>query len=199
MLGDHSSNVLDFGDSFSGVKVSKVLLIKNTTEANLQVELHSDRSNEISFELKMHHDMVREWNRQSNHFNRQDIDFPKTPKVIESSSTSNSTQLSAANDRDEDVGSKKKIKIHEKQAGDSDEDEIDDGAQEFIDDRDIDSECISIKKQSSDCFETEFDDEGLILDDEDDEFEFDGNVSSRNKGLKVCLILCSTILHINNF
>lgn len=54
-----SGSKLDFGDCYSGIPTSKTLLLRNTTENVLQVELSSDRSKEVSFELKLHPNRVR--------------------------------------------------------------------------------------------------------------------------------------------
>ena len=64
-LGSGTNAVLSFGECFTGVKVSKVLHVKNTTDASLLVQLSSDRPSDISFELKAHRDMVQEWNREN--------------------------------------------------------------------------------------------------------------------------------------
>lgn len=48
-----SGSKLDFGDCYTGVANSKVLTIRNTTEAPLYVELTSDRPKEVTFELKL--------------------------------------------------------------------------------------------------------------------------------------------------
>jgi hypothetical protein len=48
-----SGSKLDFGDCYSGIATCKTLLLKNTTEASLHVELTSDRPKEVTFELKL--------------------------------------------------------------------------------------------------------------------------------------------------
>ncbi|KAF0690204.1 Aste57867_18395 [Aphanomyces stellatus] len=45
-------SVLDFGDCYTGIPTSKVLVVKNMTEVALQIELLSDRPKEVTFELK---------------------------------------------------------------------------------------------------------------------------------------------------
>lgn len=54
-----SGSKLDFGDCYTGIANSKVLLIRNTTEATLHVDLTSDRPKEISFELKLQQNRAR--------------------------------------------------------------------------------------------------------------------------------------------
>uniref|UniRef100_K3WPU0 MSP domain-containing protein n=1 Tax=Globisporangium ultimum (strain ATCC 200006 / CBS 805.95 / DAOM BR144) TaxID=431595 RepID=K3WPU0_GLOUD len=54
-----SGSKLDFGDCYTGLANSKVLLIRNTTEATLHVDLTSDRPKEISFELKLQQNRAR--------------------------------------------------------------------------------------------------------------------------------------------
>lgn len=54
-----SGSKLDFGDCYTGNPNSKVLLIRNTTEATLHVDLTSDRPKEISFELKLQPNRAR--------------------------------------------------------------------------------------------------------------------------------------------
>ncbi|CCI44022.1 unnamed protein product [Albugo candida] len=54
-----SGSKLDFGDCYSGIPTSKTLLLRNTTENVLQVELSSDRPKEVSFELKLHPNRIR--------------------------------------------------------------------------------------------------------------------------------------------
>ncbi len=49
----HNGHVLDFGDCYTGIATPKLLLVKNTTESTLHIELSSDRPKEISFELKL--------------------------------------------------------------------------------------------------------------------------------------------------
>ena len=56
--GINSENFFDFGSCFVGVKVPKILHIRNTTESNLQVELTSNRPSEVSFEIKQHRDIL---------------------------------------------------------------------------------------------------------------------------------------------
>nr|CCA18125.1 conserved hypothetical protein [Albugo laibachii Nc14] len=54
-----SGSKLDFGDCYNGLPTYKALLLRNTIENVLQVELSSDRPNEISFELKLQPNRVR--------------------------------------------------------------------------------------------------------------------------------------------
>lgn len=54
-----SGSKLDFGDCYTGLANSKVLLVRNTTEATLHVDLTSDRPKEISFELKLQQNRAR--------------------------------------------------------------------------------------------------------------------------------------------
>jgi len=48
-----SGSRLDFGDCYTGIASSKVILMRNMTEVALHVELTSDRAKEITFELKL--------------------------------------------------------------------------------------------------------------------------------------------------
>ncbi|KAG6974239.1 hypothetical protein JG687_00000464 [Phytophthora cactorum] len=48
-----SGSRLDFGDCYTGIASSKVILMRNMTEVALHVELTSDRPKEVTFELKL--------------------------------------------------------------------------------------------------------------------------------------------------
>lgn len=54
-----SGSKLDFGDCYTGVAHSKTILLRNSTEAALHVELSSDRPKEINFELKLQQNRAR--------------------------------------------------------------------------------------------------------------------------------------------
>ncbi|CAH0477224.1 unnamed protein product [Peronospora belbahrii] len=47
-----SGSRLDFGDCYTGIASSKVILLRNMTEVALHVELTSDRPKEVTFEMK---------------------------------------------------------------------------------------------------------------------------------------------------
>lgn len=54
-----SGSKLDFGDCYTGVAHSKIIIIRNSTEAALHVELTSDRPKEVNFELKLQQNRAR--------------------------------------------------------------------------------------------------------------------------------------------
>jgi hypothetical protein len=54
-----SGSRLDFGDCYTGIASSKVILMRNMTEVALHVELTSDRAKEITFELKLQQNRSR--------------------------------------------------------------------------------------------------------------------------------------------
>ncbi|OWZ22921.1 hypothetical protein PHMEG_0002297 [Phytophthora megakarya] len=54
-----SGSRLDFGDCYTGIASSKVILMRNMTEVALHVELASDRPKEITFELKLQQNRSR--------------------------------------------------------------------------------------------------------------------------------------------
>ncbi|KAI9908764.1 hypothetical protein PsorP6_004051 [Peronosclerospora sorghi] len=60
-----SGSRLDFGDCYAGIPSSKVILIRNMTEATLHVELTSDRPKEVTFELKLQQNRSRNISRAS--------------------------------------------------------------------------------------------------------------------------------------
>ncbi|GMF35280.1 unnamed protein product [Phytophthora fragariaefolia] len=54
-----SGSRLDFGDCYTGIPSSKVILMRNMTEVALHVELTSDRPKEVTFELKLQQNRSR--------------------------------------------------------------------------------------------------------------------------------------------
>ncbi|KAG2772702.1 hypothetical protein PC129_g3389 [Phytophthora cactorum] len=54
-----SGSRLDFGDCYTGIASSKVILMRNMTEVALHVELTSDRPKEVTFELKLQQNRSR--------------------------------------------------------------------------------------------------------------------------------------------
>ncbi|GMF16773.1 unnamed protein product [Phytophthora lilii] len=52
-------NTTDFGDCYTGIASSKVILMRNMTEVALHVELTSDRPKEVTFELKLQQNRSR--------------------------------------------------------------------------------------------------------------------------------------------
>ncbi|KAG7384259.1 hypothetical protein PHYBOEH_009578 [Phytophthora boehmeriae] len=54
-----SGSRLDFGDCYTGIASSKVIYMRNMTEAALHVELTSDRPKEVTFELKLQQNRSR--------------------------------------------------------------------------------------------------------------------------------------------
>ncbi|KAG7387215.1 hypothetical protein PHYPSEUDO_014607, partial [Phytophthora pseudosyringae] len=54
-----SGSRLDFGDCYTGIASSKVILMRNMTEVALHVELASDRPKEVTFELKLQQNRSR--------------------------------------------------------------------------------------------------------------------------------------------
>lgn len=54
-----SGSKLDFGDCYTGIAHSKTILLRNSTEAALHVELSSDRPKEVNFELKLQQNRSR--------------------------------------------------------------------------------------------------------------------------------------------
>jgi hypothetical protein len=54
-----SGSKLDFGDCYTGVAHSKIIILRNSTEAALHVELTSDRAKEVNFELKLQQNRAR--------------------------------------------------------------------------------------------------------------------------------------------
>ncbi|RLN55483.1 hypothetical protein BBJ28_00019026, partial [Nothophytophthora sp. Chile5] len=54
-----SGSRLDFGDCYTGIANSKVILMRNMTDAALHVELTSDRPKEVTFELKLQQNRSR--------------------------------------------------------------------------------------------------------------------------------------------
>ena len=144
--GSNSTTALEFGDCFTGIRVSRELHIKNMTESYLHVELSSDRPSEVGFELKMHRDMVQNWNRDSTHFNKMDL-YPK-----------NSLERSISTSIDV---------IEEKEPAKQHHDSDDEDAFE-----EIDSDQPT-RVRTPDPHRDE-DDESIVAEDEaDDEFEFD--------------------------
>ena len=70
-----SGSRLDFGDCYTGIASSKVILMRNMTEAALHVDLTSDRPKEITFEMKLQQNRSR---------------VPRAPRVDELLSPTNS-------------------------------------------------------------------------------------------------------------
>ncbi|CAK4108569.1 unnamed protein product [Aphanomyces euteiches] len=71
-------SLLDFGDCYTGIPTSKALVLKNTTEAALHIELLSDRPKEITFELK-----VAQTNRARSTRPRLGFEEPMSPNEME--------------------------------------------------------------------------------------------------------------------
>ncbi|KAH7479294.1 uncharacterized protein KRP23_6087 [Phytophthora ramorum] len=54
-----SGSRLDFGDCYTGIASSKVILMRNMTEVAVHVDLTSDRPKEVTFELKLQQNPLR--------------------------------------------------------------------------------------------------------------------------------------------
>ncbi|CAI5704686.1 unnamed protein product [Peronospora effusa] len=54
-----SGSRLDFGDCYTGIASSKIILMRNMTEVALHVDLTSDRPKEITFEMKLQQNRSR--------------------------------------------------------------------------------------------------------------------------------------------
>ncbi|CEG39259.1 PapD-like [Plasmopara halstedii] len=80
--GSHlmSGSQLDFGDCFTGIANSKVIMLRNMTEVALHVKLNSDRPKEVTFELKLQQNRSR---------------VPRSPRAIKLLSPSYSNDRSS--------------------------------------------------------------------------------------------------------
>ncbi|TDH64927.1 uncharacterized protein CCR75_008852 [Bremia lactucae] len=142
-----SGSRLDFGDCYTEIASSKIILLRNMTEVALHVELSSDRPKEVTFELKLQPNRSR---------------VPRSPQPDEPLSHSYSNDGASSKGELSSDKTKSSVVFSNMESygleSDEDVDENDDNEVEFYDD--------DTKQLKQTSFE-------LDSEDIDDDFEFD--------------------------
>ncbi|RHY38367.1 hypothetical protein DYB25_003469 [Aphanomyces astaci] len=164
--------LLDFGDCYTGFPTSKVLVLKNMTEAALHIELLSDRPKEVTFELKLAHTNRHAMRSTRSRMGFGSLDEPLSPSegdrrlsLSPPLSPSKSTMILATGGRSPSALPPSSPTIGEGTLDSDDEPDEQDG-----DFHDEESALYTPRKRGS------FDDQLLSeADDIDDDMEFDGD------------------------